>query len=242
MNLTTMDQIGSRLKKLLDELRINQTRFSEIVGISKNATTSIIKNRSLPRANILQRFLADTPSVNANWLMTGNGSMFIKKQLIESLTDLVNNGDLKEIRVINSEDRPAYRNFYWQESFIKEQPVEYRNFTKVGMYRKFEMYDDSMDDEECIFPEGSMILCRRLENHFWDRLQKGDIFVLVSSDFNYKIRQLKAQTESQILLRPFNAYYDEVEVDLTTVAEIWVFLERVVKQSKYDYKLRTMDH
>ncbi len=232
-----MGHLGDRLKKLLDELRLSQTQFSEIVGISKNATTSIVKNRSLPRADILQRFLAATPSVNANWLMTGNGSMFLKKQLFETITDLVHNSDMKEVRIINSEDRTAYKNFYWQESFLTDQPVEYRNITKVGTYRKFEMYDDSMDDEDRFFPEGSMLLCRKMESHLWTRLQRGDVFVIVSSDFNYRIRQVKAQTESKLLLRPFNDYYDDLEVDLKDVAEIWFFLERSIKRINFDYKL-----
>ena len=232
-----MGHLGDRLKQLLDELRISQTQFSEIVGISKNATTSIVRNRSLPRADILQRFLTATPNVNANWLMTGNGSMFLKKQLFETITDLVHNSDMKEIRLIHAEDRSAYKNFFWQESFLNDQPVEYRNITKVGVYRKFEMYDDSMDDDDCFFPEGTMLFCRKLENHLWTRLQKGDIFVFVSSDFNYRIRQMKAQTDSKILLKPFNDYYEEMEIDLKNVSEIWFFLERSMKRTNFDYKL-----
>lgn len=233
-----MEKLGDRLKKLLDELKISQTRFSEIVGISKNATTSIIRNRSLPRADILQRFLTAFPNVNANWLMTSNGAMFLKKQLFETITDLVHNSDLKEIRTINSEDRAAYKNFHWQEAFINDQPIEYRNISKIGIYRKFEMYDDSMDDEEGILPEDSLLLCRKLEDHLWTKLQKGDIFVFVGNDFNYKIRQLRGQTDNLLYLHPFNTYYDDSELDLSSVTEIWYFMERAIKRANYDHKLR----
>ncbi|MBI1305191.1 MAG: helix-turn-helix domain-containing protein [Bacteroidetes bacterium] len=230
--------LGDRLKKLLDELKLSQTQFAEIVGISKNATTSIVKNRSLPRADILQRFLKANPNVNANWLMTGNGSMFLKKQLFETITDMVNNSDLKEIRIIHAEDRSAYKNLHWQETFINDQPVEYRNISKLGVYRKFEMYDDSMDDDDSILPEGSLLLCRKLEQNLWGRLQRGDIFVFVGNDFNYKIRQVKGQDANKVYLHAFNDYFDDADLDLNTVTEIWYFMERSIKRSNLDYKLK----
>lgn len=233
-----MEALGDRLKKLLDELKITQTQFSEIVGISKNATTSIIKKRSLPRADILMRFLAAYPNVNGNWLMTGNGSLFLKKQLFETISDLVHNSDLKEIRIIHSEDRSAYKNFYWQESFINEQPIEYRNLSKIGVYRKFEMYDDSMDDDDNIFPEGSMLLCRKLEQHLWPKLQRGDVFVFVGNDFNYKIRQVKDQTDTHIILNAFNDYYDETELELNSVSEIWFYMERCIRRGRFEHKIK----
>lgn len=233
-----MERLGDRLKKLLDELKLSQTNFAEIVGISKNATTSIVKNRSLPRADILQRFLSANPNVNANWLMTRNGSMFLRKQLFETITDLVTYSDLKEVRIIHAEDRTAYRNLHWQEQFISEQPVEYRNFTKPGTYRKFEMYDDSMDDDDNILPEACMLLCRKMEANLWGRLQPGDIFVFVGSDFNYKIRQVKSQTDTSLILHAFNEYYEETEMKIGAISEIWYFLERSMKRSNLDYKLK----
>ncbi|MFT4521567.1 MAG: hypothetical protein ACI8ZN_000504 [Bacteroidia bacterium] len=233
-----MGELGTRIKKLLDALEINQTKFSEVVGISKNATTSIIKNRAVPRSDIIGRFLSSYPKVNANWMMTGNGAMFNQKGDFESLKELMTDSDLREVRIVPSSERSAYTKLFWEPEYLHKLSVEYRHISKLGDYRRFEMYDDSMDDHDSIFPEGCTVLCRRLEKHMWSKLQRGDVFVFVGNEFNYKIRQLKEQSDEAIILSSFNSYFDDTVIQPQNIAEIWVYMDRCLPKGRFGHKLK----
>lgn len=53
----------------------NQTRFSELVGLSKGQVSNIVSKKHAPGFHTLSRILKAFPDVSARWLITGDGSM-----------------------------------------------------------------------------------------------------------------------------------------------------------------------
>lgn len=53
----------------------NQTRFSELVGLSKGQVSNIVAKKHAPGFHTLSRILKAFPDVSARWLITGDGAM-----------------------------------------------------------------------------------------------------------------------------------------------------------------------
>lgn len=69
------DLISQRLKKLRQELKLSQTDFGRKIGKNYHSVMRWELGRVSPPANVL-RHIAETFSININWLETGTGDIF----------------------------------------------------------------------------------------------------------------------------------------------------------------------
>ena len=67
--------IGERLKILMQNENIAQSRFADLIGIQRSAVTHIVSGRNQPSFDVLRKILENFPYVNAEWLMNGSGDM-----------------------------------------------------------------------------------------------------------------------------------------------------------------------
>jgi transcriptional regulator with XRE-family HTH domain len=68
-------EINDRISDLIDKLEITPNAFSDMIGVNATVVYNIIKGRrSKPSFDVLQKILASYQSVNANWLLNGDGS------------------------------------------------------------------------------------------------------------------------------------------------------------------------
>lgn len=73
----TTESIGSRIKDLIHELRLNNKNFGESIGTSGSAIGYLTKGGSKPSYEMLVAILETYPQVSEKWLMRGEGPMFI---------------------------------------------------------------------------------------------------------------------------------------------------------------------
>ncbi len=73
INLSIM---RDRLLKFLNKEQLSSARFAEIIGVQPSSVSHILSGRNKPGFDFLQKMLACYPSVNADWLILGKGSMF----------------------------------------------------------------------------------------------------------------------------------------------------------------------
>jgi len=73
------NRIAERLNFLINSLKINIKEFSQRVGIPYTTMLDYCKGKSLPGAESLEK-IATVFHVSLNWLLTGEGEPFIKKQ------------------------------------------------------------------------------------------------------------------------------------------------------------------
>ncbi|KAA9333364.1 helix-turn-helix domain-containing protein [Hymenobacter busanensis] len=69
-----MEHIGSRIKRFREEMGLTQTDLFKRTGI-KQTTLSSIESGTEPKAGVIAAMLGSYPTLNPDWLLTGNGAM-----------------------------------------------------------------------------------------------------------------------------------------------------------------------
>jgi transcriptional regulator with XRE-family HTH domain len=69
-NLTTQSSLGDRLLQTRLKLRMSQTQFAELCGVSKSSQSLYEKNTNKPDADYFQRL--HSRGIDLNWLISGD--------------------------------------------------------------------------------------------------------------------------------------------------------------------------
>ena len=65
-----------RLVQLLDLEQLTPSKFADIIGVQRSSVSHVISGRNNPSYDFLQKTLKAFPGLNAEWLMTGKGTMY----------------------------------------------------------------------------------------------------------------------------------------------------------------------
>lgn len=65
-----------RLNIILEEYDLNSSRLAEKMGIQRSGISHIMAGRNKPSYDFIVSLLKLFPEIDANWLLTGEGSMF----------------------------------------------------------------------------------------------------------------------------------------------------------------------
>ena len=95
--------INGRIKELIDYFSITRYRFSKETGISEVVLKNIFSGLNKPSVDALEKIFTRYKSVDANWLIMGEGSMFKKESLSSPEPDYVSTRDSS--RLIELVDR-----------------------------------------------------------------------------------------------------------------------------------------
>lgn len=76
--------MDERIKQLYESLHINQQTFAEFLGVSPATISSIIKHKSKPSLKIIEAIRKRYPNISLDWLMFGNGPMFLDEKSNDS--------------------------------------------------------------------------------------------------------------------------------------------------------------
>jgi transcriptional regulator with XRE-family HTH domain len=71
------ENFATRLKLLADKLGLKQHNVYKDLGTSSARVSNVFNSVNNPSYEFLQSFLNAYPGVNANWLLTGEGEMFL---------------------------------------------------------------------------------------------------------------------------------------------------------------------
>ncbi len=77
--------VNERFIFLIKEMKLNINSFSNEIGVSQSSVRNIADGLNQPSAKVLIPILKRFPQVNANWLLVGDGEMFLN----ESTNELV---------------------------------------------------------------------------------------------------------------------------------------------------------
>ena len=64
-----------RLLKFLNSQQLSSARFAEIIGVQPSGISHILSGRNKPGFDFIQKILTSYPSLSAEWLIMGKGSM-----------------------------------------------------------------------------------------------------------------------------------------------------------------------
>ncbi len=119
-------EIGKRIQKIRKKLDLRQEPFAKQLGTTQSVISNYEKGARLPSANFLKK-LRETFQININWLLTGEGPMFLEewegrgkvvnfederlKQMFEYLRERWESADLEGRRMIELEFVSAFRDY-----------------------------------------------------------------------------------------------------------------------------------
>ncbi len=69
------EQINSRIKTVMEEMRMRPSEFAAAIGISRSNLTHILSGRNQPSFAMLEKVLKAFPEIRTEWLVTGLGDM-----------------------------------------------------------------------------------------------------------------------------------------------------------------------
>ncbi len=82
-----MEGINQRIKELIVSEGLTASIFADRIGVLRSALSHILAGRNKPGADFIEKLLLEMPYVNANWLFTGNGEMYVGKLRPEVLAE-----------------------------------------------------------------------------------------------------------------------------------------------------------
>ena len=99
-DLTELNSLGERIKKLRIVLSLSQREFGERIGISKTSVSRLEKNERNPSEQTIKSICREF-NINYAWLKDGIGDMFLNtsKDLFDQLANKYNLNEF-DIKVI----------------------------------------------------------------------------------------------------------------------------------------------
>lgn len=74
--------INERIMYILEHYGVSRYKFSQESGISETVLLNISKGKNKPSADFIEKLLNNYRAIDANWLISGNGSMLKKNHEI----------------------------------------------------------------------------------------------------------------------------------------------------------------
>lgn len=68
--------MNNRLQQFLAAENISQAQFAETIGVARASVSHILAGRNKPGFDFLESMLRHYPSLNLEWLLTGQGRMY----------------------------------------------------------------------------------------------------------------------------------------------------------------------
>ncbi|MGM0496843.1 MAG: helix-turn-helix domain-containing protein [Bacteroidota bacterium] len=68
-----------RIQKLLHEYSISSTYLADKIGVQRSSISHLLSGRNKPGFDFIQKLLKNYPEINPNWLILGNGPMYVTK-------------------------------------------------------------------------------------------------------------------------------------------------------------------
>ncbi|GJH41162.1 hypothetical protein RCZ04_17120 [Capnocytophaga sp. HP1101] len=232
-----MSNIVSRLKDFIDFKGLSVRKFEELVGFSNGAFATQYKNNKSIGSDKVENILRSFPEINAEWLLTGYGSMLKNEEIIENphieiIKPLKIEGrDLTPKVVVVEEDelfnpiplvpvyaQAGYLNGYEDPEYIKELPMYNLPEMRNGTFRMFQVNGLSM------FPtlqDGSYVVGQFVEN--WEWLSDNRVCVVVTERDGVIVKRVlnKIRKYGSLYCKSDNRDYPHITVRAEDIKEVW---------------------
>lgn len=235
---------AGNLRILRTRKKLSQQHLADLLGINRNKITAQESGKTRnPRLEDLV-LISDFFRVDLDTFIKNDLQQATEEQLLA--LDAGNTMDLtgKHIRILpitvdqdneeNMEYVPArakagYRSGFTDPEFIAGLPkFTLPELPRGKTIRMFPISGDSMHP----IPDGSHIIAQYLED--WSYLKDNTACVLVlkggEEDIIFKLVSSRIKQKGTLLLRSLNEEYDDFEVPVSEVLEIWTFIGYLSKQ------------
>jgi transcriptional regulator with XRE-family HTH domain len=191
--MENLKEIGKRIKKVREVLNLTQKELCDIIGIGRAILTKYENGDLIPSQKFL-KLLKYELKVNPNWILTGEGEMFLndEKEKIIKIEKQDVKGKLLPVLGYLSSGIPEKQNVIdW--IIISED-----------LQSDFAMIVD-IDDMEPIIPKRAIILVKKINSIA--EIKDGDI-VLIHNNGEWTLRRFYFERQMVILKAENKVYKD----------------------------------
>ncbi|MBM6889896.1 helix-turn-helix transcriptional regulator [Bacteroides caecigallinarum] len=129
-----------RIIQIMRSAGLSNADFADKIGISTSSLSHIFSGRNNPSLDVVKRIHKAFPSLNLNWILYGEGNMYINdaesdtpiKNVYDDSSDFNQDNNLPMIESDENPENTGNRQFYID--FRKEKPSE----TPVNMHKETE--------------------------------------------------------------------------------------------------------
>lgn len=212
---------------LADAISANKSTISSAMnGVERNLTYSLLNRINYAFGSIF----------NEEWIKGESESMITS---FKGNATFVTDFNFMNIPLVHIHARAGYSSGYGDEEYIETLPTFPVIVDKSykGKYRVFEVDGDSMDDgsRNAIY-DGDKILCREVKREYWKtRLHYKDwFFVIVMRDDGILTKQIIDHDieNHKIVCHSLNPMFEDFEVDLADVAELYNVIKIVDRNTR----------
>lgn len=220
-----MESRGLTLESFAKSIDVGRTVLSQVKGGKQNASIDVVSKTCI-----------EYPEVNANYILTGSGSMLIQedKELADKKNDAkpISTEILIQVPLVNQYAYAGYLSGYQNETYMDSLPTIpfIADHEANGKYIAFEVKGDSMNDgTEESYLEGDKLLCREIPQYLWAdsklHIRKWD-FVIVHEDGILVKRIIDHDVQNKtITVHSLNDFYPDKVISLADVRQIFNVVE-----------------
>lgn len=148
-----------RIKTIMESQHMTQQTFSQFLGISSAALSSIFNGRTRPTINTVEAIHQKIPNISIPWLMFGTGDMYVNKDDSQVVKSQDQTSKQQELDFDNAPQEtlpsPKGKGQYnkAQTKIIKSSEVKFadrfrREITEIRVYFDDQTYETFVPDKK----------------------------------------------------------------------------------------------
>ncbi len=67
----------NRINNWIKKEGLKSSELADTIGVNRSTISHVLSGRNKPSIDFLQKLLFSYPNINANWLITGDGNMYV---------------------------------------------------------------------------------------------------------------------------------------------------------------------
>lgn len=97
-----MEPLVERIREIMSEKGLSSSHFADAIGIQRPAVSHILSGRNRPSLDVVYKILERFKDIDPSWLLTGKGSMKVRKEEKKPET-----APVKQEKIEKPKDTPA---------------------------------------------------------------------------------------------------------------------------------------
>lgn len=231
--------VSQRIKTLIDKYGDGSVRkFSNLIELASSQKLNRLFNIDIrnnkypePSFDIIACIANKFPTINVNWLLTGEGEMLLEGNKTNGAIPIsIDKDAMTTAPLISQYAHAGYMKGFADSEFLEAQPlyVAKRKYSG-GRYVAFEVRGDSMDDNsKRAICHGDVVLGRELYQHYWtSKLHVPKVFVIVHKNDGICIKEIVDHDVSTgvITCHSLNPNNEDFQVNLADVMQLFYIKE-----------------
>ena len=211
-----------RVTKLRELLNLSQTEFSRKIGVSQGALSQIENGHSRLSMETLIS-LVKAFNVNCNWLVNGNGDIFINEEPDSE------ESHSKGIQLVDADASAGYVSGYNQPDFLGTlDSYMIPGFKNEQNLRLFEIEGDSM--VPTLFPSDLVIA----KKNKLPQIKSNTLVVLLTKQ-KLMAKRLKKSDKNTVRLLSDNPNHADKSYSIDDIVEVWQIQGKITKHLLENY-------